>query len=176
MRWLLYFLLTLLLILTSALHLYGQKEIQGYVVNEQGDRLIGVNVVGTQSQRGTITDLEGNYRIEVPNNEKALVFTYIGMERRVAVIGDRDTINVTLKETSAQMEEVVVTAYTGPKEHRDLVGSYSQASHEELETLRPIESLDQMLEGKVAGVQVESAGGEPGLPVKVRIRPNRCMS
>jgi TonB-linked SusC/RagA family outer membrane protein len=170
MRWLLYFLLTLLLILTSALHLYGQKEIQGYVVNEQGDRLIGVNVVGTQSQRGTITDLEGNYRIEVPKNEKALVFTYIGMERRVAVIGDRDTINVTLKETSAQMEEVVVTAYTGPKEHRDLVGSYSQASHEELETLRPIESLDQMLEGKVAGVQVESAGGEPGLPVKVRIR------
>src|SRR6056297_1823915 len=145
----------------------AQKYVQGFVVDETGERLIGVNVVGVKSGTGTITELDGSYRIKLPESEIGLVFSYIGMERRVVDIDHRDTINVTLNESTAEMKEVVVTAYSGPKEHRELVGSYSQATNEELETLRPIESLDQMLEGKVAGVQVESTGGEPGLPVKV---------
>jgi len=148
----------------------AQKFIQGFVVDESGERLIGVNVIGVKSGNGTITEVDGSYRIKLPESEIGLVFSYIGMQRRVVDIDDRDTINVTLNESTTEMKEVVVTAYSGPKEHRELVGSYSQATNEELETLRPIESLDQMLEGKVAGVQVESTGGEPGLPVKVRIR------
>src|SRR6056297_3916600 len=156
MRSILYWFCLSLFLLIGIQETNAQKYIQGFVVNEAGERLIGVNVVGVKSRSGTITELDGSYRIKLPESEIGLVFSYIGMERRVVDIDNRDTINVTLNESTTEMKEVVVTAYSGPKEHRELVGSYSQATNEELETLRPIESLDQMLEGKVAGVQVES--------------------
>lgn len=159
-----------ILLLLPTFWLSAQMTITGRVVNESGETLIGVNVVASQSGRGTITDLNGEYEITVPDNEKALAFTYIGMEKRVAIINNRRVINVTLKESSEILDEVVITAYRGGVEEKDLVGSYSQATQEDLETDRPVESLDQLLEGKVAGVQVESISGEPGLPVKVRIR------
>jgi len=64
----------------------AQKFIQGFVVDESGERLIGVNVIGVKSGNGTITEVDGSYRIKLPESEIGLVFSYIGMQRRVVDI------------------------------------------------------------------------------------------
>lgn len=136
-----------------------------------GDPLIGVTVKLKRVAGGTLTDLDGTYAIEVADPTDAiLVFSYTGKRAVQVPVNGRTRIDVEMADDRQLLDQVVVTAYQGSQDVKDLVGSYEEVGTEELATDRPIESVDLLLEGRVAGVQVQTVTGEPGLPVRVNIR------
>lgn len=148
----------------------AQQTITGRVTDPAGEPLVGVNIYVPSTESGTVTDFEGNYEVTVPSPTARLVVSYTGMQTREIIVGNRNRINIILREEASMLDEVVVTAYRGEQKAKDLVGSYDQVTTEALETDRPIESFDKLLEGRIAGVQVQTVTGEPGLPVQVQIR------
>ncbi|MEM9528624.1 MAG: TonB-dependent receptor plug domain-containing protein, partial [Bacteroidota bacterium] len=150
--------------------LTAQSTVKGTVTDQtDGFTLVGVGVREKGTNNGTLTDLDGNYEIQVSSPTSILLFSYVGKQDREEIVGERSRIDVVLGGAS-ELEAVVVTGYRGGVEVKDLVGSYAAVQEEELVADRPVESLDQLLEGRVAGVQVQTVTGEPGLPIRVQIR------
>lgn len=143
---------------------------RGQVTDEaEGYPLIGVAVQESGTGNGVITDFDGNYELEVAGPDAVLIFSYVGKASQEVRVGRQAVISIRLVG-DLQLAEVVVTGYRGAQEVKDLVGSYVEIGEEELAADRPIESLDQLIEGRVAGVRVETLTGEPGLPIRVQIR------
>ena len=132
--------------------------------------LIGVTIRAVGTTTGTVTDVDGKYRIELTDTVTNLAFSYLGMAPRVLALNGRRLINVSLQPVGMELDGVVVTGYRGAQTRRDLVGSYAEVSTEELAADRPVESIDALLEGRVAGVRVQTVTGEPGLPIRIDIR------
>ncbi len=109
-------------------------------------------------------------------HSSTLEISYVGEETQVVPVAGRAIVDVVMKASSAQLSQAIVTGYRGVQERRDLVGSYNTVSEEELAADRPVESVDQLLEGRVAGVQVQVVTGEPGLPIRVNIRGQSSVS
>ncbi|MFN4762008.1 SusC/RagA family TonB-linked outer membrane protein [Gillisia sp. Q332] len=143
-----------------------QQIINGTVIDENGLPLPGVNVLVKGTNRGTQTDFDGNYSIDVSENE-TLVFSYIGYSNQEILIGGSTIINVTLLEDAAQLDEIVVMGYT-TQTRGDLTGSVSSVDVSEA-TKQPIVNAAEALEGRVTGVTVVS-NGQPGSSPVVRIR------
>lgn len=148
----------------------AQTEVSGTVRDAGGEPLIGVTVRPLRGSGGTVTDVDGTYRLTVAGPETTLRFSYLGYESRREQVGSRTWIDVALAEASNELTEVVVTAYGGESEVRDVVGSYGAVEASRLLADRPVESVTQLLEGQIAGVRVETVTGEPGLPISVSIR------
>ncbi len=153
------------------LPLSAQLNISGRVTDATGETLIGVSVLEKDSGRGTVTDVEGRFNLRIAGPKSVLLVSYVGMETRVVTVGNRTELTIELQELAALLNQVVVTAaYRGAQDVKDLVGSYAAIDQTELLTDRPVESVDKLLEGRIAGVQVQITTGEPGLPVKVQVR------
>ena len=165
----------LVLVLMFASVTAQQRTITGMVRSTEGELLIGATILLPGTDQGTATDYEGKYILDIPADAEELVFSYTGMQTKTLTVGNRTRLDVILQPDVQMIKEVVVTAYTGELDQKDLVGSYEQVEGDELLPQRPIESFDKMLEGQVAGVQVELNTGEPGLPVQVRIRGNASI-
>ncbi len=161
--------------------LQAQLVLNGRVTDESGEPLIGVAIRIGNSGSGTLTDLEGNFSLSVADERSSLLLTYTGMQSLTyplaqakiitAADGQRQaTLALVMQTASTQIKQVVVTAYRGVQERKDLVGSYASVKLEELAPDRPEESIDKLLEGRIAGVQVNITTGEPGLPVEIKIR------
>lgn len=136
-----------------------------------GEPLEGVSVTVQGSDGGTQTDAQGNYRIDVAQGG-VLVFRSIGYEEQ-AIVANSRTINVSLVETSSQLDEVVVVGY-GTQRRSDITGSISSVSAATIQE-RPVQNLFEALQGKAAGINV-STNFRPGeLPV-LRIRGNRSLT
>lgn len=164
------FLITCLVLFGSA-DVLAQIKVSGAVTDAaDGTPLIGVTVRSVGTKEGTLTDLDGNYTINVPSLEGRLSFSYVGMVSREVAIAGRVLVDVKLEPAATDLSAVVVTGYRGTQDAKDLVGSYSEVGVEELVADRPVESIDQLLDGRVAGVQVQTVTGEPGLPIRVNIR------
>ncbi len=164
--------LLIILYLSSIQILFAQDFhfVSGTVKDTKGETLPGVTVQLQGTSVGTVTNPEGYYRLRVPNEGGTLVFSFLGMKKLTQTIGAQSVLDVVMQEDVTALETIVVTGYGGERNKRDLVGSYEQISSEQLQPNRPVESFDKLLTGLVAGVQVESNTGEPGLPVRVRIR------
>ncbi|MBC6994812.1 SusC/RagA family TonB-linked outer membrane protein [Neolewinella lacunae] len=159
----------------------AQLMVKGKVTDETGEALVGVAIRVGDSGSGTLSDLDGNFELNVKDERVTLFLSYTGM-RSLTYPLDRATITTTagglrqatlslvLQSDVAQLKQVVVTAYRGAQERKDLVGSYEAVQLAELAPDRPEESIDKLLEGRIAGVQVNLTTGEPGLPVEVKIR------
>ncbi|WP_373495977.1 SusC/RagA family TonB-linked outer membrane protein [Aquiflexum sp.] len=147
--------------------------ITGRVVDDKGDPLPGasVSVVGTTT--GTVTDIDGNYTILVPEGA-TLIFSYIGFESMRVAVDNRSQINVTLNPDMSSLDEVVVIGY-GTVKKSDLTGSVSQIKSETISAVTT-PRLDQALQGKAAGVQVTSLNGEPGTGTSIRIRGGNSIN
>jgi TonB-linked SusC/RagA family outer membrane protein len=143
-----------------------QQVVNGTVLDQQGLPVPGVNVLVKGTNRGTQTDFDGNYSIDVPENS-TLVFSYVGYTTQEVVIGDGTIINVTLMEDASQLDEVIVMGYT-TQTRGDLTGSVSSVNVEEATKL-PVVNAAEALEGRVTGVTVVS-NGQPGSSPVVRIR------
>ncbi|MFW0714330.1 SusC/RagA family TonB-linked outer membrane protein [Pedobacter sp. N23S346] len=151
-----------------------KRSISGRVTDrETGSPLPGVNVFIKGTRQGAVTNNKGEfiYQLNEANiSEIILVFNYIGMKPQEVKVGKQVFFSVVMENDSFGMDEIVVTgSYTRDKRREDVVGSIAQVSAQRLQTDRPIESFDKMLEGLVAGVQVETTT-ELNTPVKIYIR------
>ena len=140
---------------------------------EDGEGLPGTNVVVKGTTQGTVTDVNGNYKIDVPSAESVLVFSSVGYQSEDITVGTKTVIDVTLSPDVKSLQEIVVVGY-GSVKKGDVTGSVSQVSNEELQTV-PVYNIEQALKGHAAGVQVTQNSGQPGGRVEVRIRGGNSM-
>ena len=158
-----------LLCIIATLPSLAQDQVSGKVTDfETGSPLIGVNVLIQGTTQGTITDIEGAYSLEIPDGAENLVFSFVGYNTETLTIGNRSTINIALVPDISTLGEIVVVGY-GTQQKKDLVSAISTISPDEFEN-QPITRLDQVLQGRVPGVQVTNNSGAPGGDVKIRIR------
>jgi TonB-linked SusC/RagA family outer membrane protein len=146
------------------------KIITGKATDKKdGSPLIGVSVkTSLTSPGGAITNTEGEYRISVPGNATALVFTYLGYVSQTVNIGNLTAVNVSMEASSKALNEVVVIGY-GTQRVRDATGSVASLSPKDFNK-GVIATPDQLLQGRVAGVQVTPSSGEPGAGATIAIR------
>lgn len=147
-----------------------QKTITGTVISATDNLPIpGVNVVEKGTSNGVTTDFDGNYSINISGENAIIVFSYIGFVNQEVSIGSQKKIDITLKENVSELSEIVVVGY-GSQKKSDLTGSVASVKEEEL-TAYPVLTAAQALQGRAAGVSVQSNnGGEPGASIKVRVR------
>jgi len=159
--------LTLLLALVVQISFAQQKTVTGTVTDDTGLPLPGANIIIKGTSTGTQSDFDGNYSLSVSQGQ-ILTFSYIGFDSKEVTVGTSNTINVTLAP-GAELDEVVLTGYSrrGQTVQTSAVVSISS---EELSQMAPTTSIDNMLQGKAAGVQVTAANGKPGQGAFVRIR------
>ena len=157
-----------LLFLFFALSTYAQNSITGVVSDaESGETLPGVNVHIKGTTNGTITDINGNYAINVSDSE-VLVFSFVGYQEKEVIISNQTELNIALQVEALGLNEVVVVGY-GTQKKSDLTGAISTVDMKELQS-RQVSTIDQALQGQVAGVDVTTNSGTPGGGVMVRIR------
>ena len=142
--------------------------IKGTVTDDKGVTLPGATVAVKGTQVRAATDANGNYSIQVPATGKVLVYTFVGMQTREVAIGNKTTINVALEMASTALTDVVVIGY-GQQKRGDVNGSISSVSSKDIAEI-PQPSIDQMLQGKAAGITVTQNSGAPGASVSVRVR------
>jgi len=143
--------------------------VTGKVTTEtEPNGLPGVNVIVKGTTQGAVTDAEGNYSVNVPDETSVLVFSSIGYVTKEVTVGNRSVINIVLAEDFTALEEVVVIGY-GTAKKTDLTGSVASVDTEALEGI-PNSRVDQVLQGRAAGVQITSVSGAPGAGTVIRVR------
>ena len=167
-------LLFLFFLFTFPLSALSQDVITGKVLDELGNPLPGVSVHVKGTNSSAPTDLEGRFSINAPNQEATLVFSYIGFtSKEVSLSKDADHV-IIMEPAVSSLEQVVVVGY-GQVQKRDLTGAVSSIGGDDLEGI-PVQRVDQMLQGRAAGVQVTSTTGAPGAGTTIRIRGSRSVS
>jgi TonB-linked SusC/RagA family outer membrane protein len=152
-----------------------ERTIRGKITNaEDGSPLPGVSVVVQGTNRGTVTDVEGQYRLPVADGDAVLVFSFIGMLSQEQTIGNRETIDVQLSPDSKQLSEVIVVGY-GTEQQKLITGSIGVVKSDAIKDL-PVSTVDGMLQGQAAGVQVLQNSGTPGGGMSVRVRGTTSIS
>ncbi len=141
--------------------------VSGVVKATVGEVLPGVNVLEKGTNNGTVTDSDGRFTIQV-GPSAVLVFSFIGLQELEESVNGRTTLTITMEDDITQLGEVVVVGY-GTVKKSDLTGSVSSVKAEQL-TAYPAISAEQALQGRAAGVQIQSNNGEPGSDFKIRIR------
>ena len=154
----------LLGLITSA---WAQRAVSGKVTAE-GEGLPGVAVRVKNTSTGTVTDMDGNYRLEVPAGNAVLVFSFIGYADKEVAVGNQSVLNVTLAENVEQLSEVVVVGY-GTQAERFTTQSISKIDNKSFENM-PVASAQEALQGQAAGVQLVGASGVAGAQQNIRIR------
>jgi TonB-dependent starch-binding outer membrane protein SusC len=147
-------------------------KITGKVVDDKGEPLPGASVTVSGTTNGTVTDIDGNYIIAVPEGS-TLIFSYIGFETLRVSVDNQNQINVTLKSDLSSLEEVVVVGY-GTQQKRDITGAVGQVKGDEIRNL-PVAGVDRALQGRAAGVVIAANSGAPGSGTTVRIRGNSSI-
>lgn len=144
------------------------KVVKGTVTDETGSGLPGVSVVIKGSQRGTVTDASGRYELTVQGPEAVLIFSFVGYVSEEITVGNRASVDLSMKVDQKSLEEVVVVGY-GTQRKTDVTGALSVISTKEF-AQQPVTRLDQVLQGRAAGVQVTQASGAPGGDSRIRVR------
>lgn len=164
---LLYYLLFFLVPWTG----YGQTDghvVSGTVTDALNSALPGVSVIIKGTTTGTTTDADGKFVLKVERAESVLVFSFVGYRSSEVRVGEQTTFNIVLEDDISTLQEVVVIGY-GDVKKSDLTGSVSTLKGDNLNKT-PSASMDQLLQGKIAGVQVITGSGQPGAGATIRIR------
>lgn len=164
----------ILLIILFGTHAYAQKNVSGHVRDEKGSGLSGVTVSVPETAVSTATDTQGRFSLAIPDGYQVLRFTMMGFLSQDVTVQDQQTIDVQLVEEGFGLDEVVVVGY-GAVRKRDLTGAVGSIKAEELEN-RVLHSLDDALSGGVAGLMVQSSGGQPGAASNILIRGANSLS
>ena len=151
-----------LLMMAFTMPAFAQGIVKGTVVDTSGEPVIGATVVQKDNRKNaTITDLDGNFSLKMPDGKGTVVVTYVGMiEKAVKVSSDR-AVKVTLEEDNAQIEEVVVVGY-GQQKKASVVGAITQTTGEVLERSAGIGSVSAALTGNLPGIATIASTGQPG--------------
>lgn len=164
--------------MTMAIPLFAYSQadtrtITGIVVDEHNDPMVGVTVTVTGSTTGTTTDIDGLFTLRVPSGATEMEFSYIGYQRTtLPITGNRITLQMT--PDINLMEELVVIGY-GTQKRTDLTGSISTVSEKDFNR-GMIGSAEQLVNGKIAGVQIINSGGSPSAGSTIRIRGGASLN
>ncbi len=156
----------------------GTTRVSGTIRTETGEPLPGANIVlksngATDRAKGTSTDGDGHYSLEAQPGS-VFVISAIGYQSMEAPVGNKSQLDVTLRESAAQLNEVIVVGY-GTQDRKNLVGAVTQVDADQIRT-RPVASFDQQLQGRAAGVQVAANTGVPGDGLYFRIRGSTSIN
>src|SRR5882724_6830172 len=149
------------------------KTITGKVTDDKGVALQGATVSARGSKTGTSTDANGAFRLSVPPGTNTLVITSVGFTRQEIDVSDKTDISVALVNSNASLNEVVVTGY-GTARRRDVTGAISSVQAKDFNK-GVVTNPDQLLQGKVAGLQIINTSGQPGAATIVKIRGNNSI-
>jgi len=166
--------LTMLLCLGVCFSLAAQREISGVVTDTEGEPLIGASILAKGTNTGTVTDIDGAYKLSVPANVEYLIFSYTGFSTTEVSLGVSNVVNLELEENVNQLSEIVVTGY-GSQIRSTLTGNIAQIDGEAIENL-PVTSTEQAMQGRTAGVFVQAVSGKPGGRINVRVRGSSSIS
>ena len=165
--------LLFLLLMLPAL-IFAQSQVSGIVTeNSTSLPLPGVNVIIKGTTSGTATDFDGKYQVSA-NAGDILVFSYVGYISKEVTYDGGSTLNVSLFEDAAQLDEVVLIGY-GSVKKEDLTGAVDLVTTKDFNK-GPVVSAQQLITGKIAGVSITSSSGAPGEGQEIRIRGNSSIS
>ena len=150
------------------------KRVSGVVTDSAGEPIPGANVVQKETTNGTVTDMNGKYTLDVPNNA-TLVISFIGYTTKEIKVGSQSVLNVSLVEEAIGLNEVVAIGY-GYVKKKDLTGAVSTVSADDMVLGGTVSNAAQALQGKTAGVQVSQSSKAPGGTIAVRVRGNNSIS
>ncbi|PKV76097.1 SusC/RagA family TonB-linked outer membrane protein [Pontibacter ramchanderi] len=150
------------------------QAVSGRVTDENGSALPGVTVVLKGTTRGTATNANGEFTLPAPAEGGTLVFSYIGYATQEVVIGGQTNISITMRTDARALQEVVVVGY-GTQERKDVTGAVTTISEEDFQDGQ-VTTAEQLITGKVAGVQITSNGGAPGAGSRIRIRGGASLN
>ncbi|HYK55744.1 MAG TPA: TonB-dependent receptor plug domain-containing protein, partial [Flavisolibacter sp.] len=163
-------LLAVMLLLCATIT-WAQRVVTGQVLsNETKAPLQGVSILIKNTKTGTTTDENGNFRLPVPSNAKTLVVSITGFSsKEINLSGAQNNYEVALETNVQAMNEVVVVVAYGEQERKKVTGSIGKLSGKQVENV-PFTSVDQILQGKIAGLQSVATSGQPGAAQQIRIR------
>ena len=163
----------LLLSMFCVVSLAQNLKITGHVKDTTGEPVIGASVQVEGTSTGTITDFDGNFSLSAPSNGK-LQFSFIGYVSQLIPINNQSTLNVTLKEDSEVLDEVVVIGYQTVR-RKDLTGSVASVKGDAI-AATPVSNVAQALQGKLPGVNIMSQDGRPDAEISIRVRGGGSIS
>ncbi|MCX2484186.1 SusC/RagA family TonB-linked outer membrane protein [Pedobacter sp. MR2016-24] len=168
-------LLLILLLAISPTLLFAQNLLKGKVLDEKNLPLPGAGIKLKLSGKSTVTTDDGSFSISAPANEKTLIVSFIGYPSQEIDIKAGVTVyNITLNQDSKNLNEVVVIGY-GTQKRRDVTGSVVSLSGSAIKEV-PVANIQQALQGRMAGVEVQSVGTRPGAGAQIRIRGERSIN
>ena len=151
-----------LLMMVLAVPAFAQELVKGTVVDNNGDAVIGATVVQKgDKQNATITDLDGNFSLKMPEGKGIVVISYVGMKEKEVKVASDKFAKVTMEEDDSQLEELVVVGY-GQQKKTSVVGAITQTTGEVLERAAGIGSVGAALTGNLPGVATIASTGQPG--------------
>lgn len=157
----------LLALLFVGAQVFAQNSVTGKVTDSNGEAIPGASIMVKGTNTGVITDLDGNFRINVKANAE-LVFSSIGYKTTTVPVGNRGVINVILEDDTLLLDDVVVVGY-GTARRKDLTGSLSAIQSETI-AAQNTSTVSRMLEGAAPGLRVAATDGQPGFDMGIRIR------
>lgn len=146
----------------------SSKNITGIVTDANGDAVIGANVSVKGTTTGTITDMDGKFSLDIPNNTTLLI-SYIGYIPQEVRIGNQSTVKISLKEDTQAIDEVVVVGF-GTQKKINLTGSIGTVKTEEVLKSRPVTNVQELLAGTVPGLVISKGSGAAGSGANINIR------
>jgi len=166
----------LFLLLILPLSVFAQNTLSGTVLEQSsGQPLPGVNVLIQGSSTGVSTDFDGKFQLPNVKSGDVIVFSYVGYKDWTVTYTNQASITVSLEEDSSQLSEVVVQVGYGTVRKKDATGSVTTITERDFNK-GPVVSVDQMVQGKVAGLQIINGGGSPGEGSTIRIRGGSSLS
>ena len=145
-----------------------QRSIKGKVLDDEGLPLTGANVLEVGTNNGTTTDFEGNFSIQLENDDAILTISFVGYGDQSIDVSNGDSFNVSLSPKEGSLEEIIITGY-GTTRKKDLVSSIAKVSGDALSN-QPASSVSNLLQGRAAGLQVTAPDGDPSSAPTIRIR------
>lgn len=152
----------------------AQTTINGKVTSESGEPLPGVSIIKKGTTDGTISDVNGKYKLEDVTTNDILVFSFIGMKPREVTVGNQTSINVTMIEETIGVDEVIVVGY-GTQKKSDITGSVTSVSKERLDKI-PVTNVMQAVQGSVSGVAITQISSIPGESPEIIVRGGGSLS
>jgi TonB-linked SusC/RagA family outer membrane protein len=144
------------------------KTIQGKVIDDKGEALIGVSILEKGTANGTITDEKGGFTLRVSNPNPVILFSFVGFLTKEVTLGNQTSIEVVLQSDVKVLGEIVVVGY-GTQEKKDVTGAVASVAAKDISKV-PVSGLDQALQGQIAGLQISQSNGAPGGNTNILIR------
>ena len=162
-------------VLPTAARAQQERQVTGKVTSaDDGTPIPGASVLVKGTTRGTQTDAAGNYSLTLPANTGTLVFSFVGVATQEISVGNRSAVNAALSNDTRSLDEVIVTGY-GAQSKRNLTGNIAKVGARDIENI-PVPSVEQALQGKVAGVQITALNGKVGQGLQIKVRGSASLT